>query len=1157
MQTTSETVLHLRHMQNANEKRSRWYEIEIFSYRDDRWTECFRATCQAQTDENSRAEFDAGREDRLEHDQIRQRCSQAAASCTEPVARHQFYASCKEYGIDYGSSFQLLRDISWDGHAMSTAQIDMPGAQGSPASSPDPTHPTVLDAGMHLLLVQISKGLSGNTPTLVPHHFGKAWISTNAWNSVPSPLHLTSHLHSAMANDNSNVHRGSLWALNEEGSTVFTVEDVVFAEVSRPQDEKNAASRTLLYNIAWRPQLSSLSVNEQSSVINEARKTFDESFEESWAPKSELAMRLVARHALRDMNHEELANAPAYMRRYTAALKYHYAKPRPGEVEFLSDSALASLLDECEKENPDCRVFMQIGRALPSILRGQTNPLEVMFTTKSAEGLYNYLAMHQVRDGRFEAFLDLATYEKPGLKILEVGAGTGSLSRHILGALERLESETGQVRFSSYTYTDVSPSFFGTARDGLGDFQGRLMFKTLDLEGDPDDQLFEPESYDIVVAGLVLHAVSDVQKTLGRIRRLVKPGGYLAFQEVVFPESACANVTFGSLEGWWLSSENWRQHTPLLTEERWSEFLRDTGFSGADLVMRDYQSDLCHLCSMLISRAVHVAQDEPETLEDPETTLRLLVDFNSDAQRSLAGEIIARYPDAQTFELAPNLGEASIYWPKDAVVVSLLELGMPRLASLSESDFRALKQLVQEVQHMLWIGSLPTNADGMVNPHTAVATGLFRGIQSEEPSKHVVTLSIESEAPNTPSKFVFDVLNACFLQSPASLENEFVVRNGCLNVGRLAMDIGLDSERRSRVEPRERKEAWKGPGPSVYLEVGTPGMIDSLRFVEDPVLKDGLGPNEVEIEAVAWPVSFRDVFVALGRLGMQGLGVECAGAVTRVGQSCHYNFRPGDRVIMVALGCMRSHPRAACDVIVQIPDCLSYNAAVSAMNPGMTAYHSLVNIASLQAGEKVLIHSGAGSTGQMAIAIAIWLGAEVFTTVSSQDKKKLLIDLFDIQEDHIFYSRDTSFAKGVMRVTGGYGVDVVLNSLSGEGLRASWECIAAYGRFIEIGKADIETNSTLPMGQFSRNVTFAAVDLVHISQTNSKLLRQLIEKVLDMLARGDIREPSPLHIYPVSDVEKAFRYMQSGKNTGRIIVTGGPEDIVSVSIRGNNCTEMH
>ncbi|KAG8162587.1 hypothetical protein KVR01_008352 [Diaporthe batatas] len=1148
MQTTSETVLHLRHMQNANEKRSRWYEIEIFSYRDDRWTECFRATCQAQTDAHSWAELDGGREDRLEHDQIRQRCSQATASCTEPVARQQFYASCKEYGIEYGSSFQLLQDICWDGRTMSTARVDMPNVQGDPASSPDPTHPTVLDAGMHLLLVQISKGLSGRTPTLVPHRVGKAWISTEAWDSTPLSLRVTSYLHSAMADDTSNAHRGSLWALNEGGSTVFTVEDVVFAEVSRPQDENKAAGRTLLYNITWRPQLSSLSIDDQSLVINEARKVFDESFEESWASKSELAMRLVARHALRDMNEEQLANAPVYMRRYTAALRHHYATPRYGEVEFLSDSALASLLDECEEENPECRVFMQVGRALPSIIRGQTNPLEVMFTTKSAEELYRYLAMHQLRDGRFEAFLDLATYEKPGLSILEVGAGTGSLTKHILGALERFESETGQVRFSSYTYTDVSPSFFGTARDDLGDFQGRLVFKVLDLENDPDSQLFEPESYDLVVAGLVLHAVADVQKTLARIRQLVKPGGYLAFQEVVFPESACANVTFGSLEGWWLSSEDWRheQHTPLLTEERWDNILLDSGFSGADLVLRDHQSPLCHLCSMLISKAVTVAQDQPEKLLDSkETTLRLLIDSNSDTQRSLAEEITERCSTIQTLEMDVNLGEELNSLPKDVVIVSLLEVGTPRLASLSEPDFQALEQLVQNTQNMLWVGCLPKSVDGMFDPHTALATGLFRGIQSEEPSKHIVTLVIESEAPSTSSKFIFDVLSACFWQSPASIENEFVVRNGCLNVGRLAKQIVLDSERLSRVERRERKEAWRGSGPSVYLEVGTPGMMDSLRFVEDPVLKDGLDSNEVEIEAVAWPVSFRDIFVALGRLGMQGLGVECAGAVTRVGQSCSYHFRPGDRVVMVALGCMRSHPRAASDVVVRIPESLSYHAAVSAINPGMTAYHSLVNIARLQAGEKVLIHSGAGSTGQMAIAIATWLGAEVFTTVSSKSKKTLLIDLFNIREDHIFYSRDTSFAKGIMRVTDGYGVDVVLNSLSGEGLRASWECIAAYGRFIEIGKADIETNSTLPMGQFSRNVMFAAVDLVHISQTNRKLLRQLIEKILDMVAHGDIHGPSPLDIYPVSDVERAFRCMQSGKNTGRIIVTGDPVDIVS------------
>ena len=113
----------------------------------------------------------------------------------------------------------------------------------------------------------------------------------------------------------------------------------------------------------------------------------------------------------------------------------------------------------------------------------------------------------------------------------------------------------------------------------------------------------------------------------------------------------------------------------------------------------------------------------------------------------------------------------------------------------------------------------------------------------------------------------------------------------------------------------------------------------------------------------------------------------------------------------------------------------------------------------------------------MAIQIAKYIGAEVFATVGSSEKRHLIMDTYKIPDDHIFNSRDLTFAKGIMRSTNGQGVDVVLNSLAGEALRQTWECIAMFGRFIEIGKKDILANSGLEMMPFLRNVTFAGVNL--------------------------------------------------------------------------------
>ncbi|KAI1453481.1 hypothetical protein F4805DRAFT_478404 [Annulohypoxylon moriforme] len=1148
VQASTETMLHLRPKQSAHDKEPAWYDVEVFTYRDEHWTECFRVSVQVQYDEVGTSQVDNGKENQLESEQIRQVSHQAILSCTESVDRRDFYNYCDEHGNSYGESFRLLRDIKWDRCNMSTAEIDMTAAEKHVRNN-SPVHPTNMDAAIHLVMTQISKGLAENTPALVPTRLSKAWISAKAWSHTTSSLRLTSILQPRTAI--STRLASSFWALADDDTPIWAAEDLVIMGVSQHNtNQDDEIDRTLLYNIAWKPQLSTLSTKDLLHLCNKAARTYDESFEDRWALKAESAMRMASRKALEDLKDTDLECTPPYMRRYVASLRHHYGTSAQDEDENITSSALESLLEECETENPDCRVFMQIGRALPSILRGEADPLDLMFSSKGAESLYTYLANRQLRDGRFDTFLDLASHENPSLRILEVGAGTGSVSRPVLASLQRLEKEKGQCRFSSYTYTDISPTFFESANDEFCGFQGRLHFKTLDLELEPEKQGFERGSYDLVIAGLVLHATSNLAATFGRIRELLKPGGYLAFQEVITPDSACANATFGSLEGWWLATEDERKHTPLLNEEGWHKQLLNAGFSGADLILRDYQSDICHLCSMIVSKTVTTEDTGTNlngTTDHPQDKVWLLIDPDSEPQRTLAAQISEEYQNTHTLHTTEITTKGWGSTPND-IVVSLLEIGASYLATLSEQSFQALKYLIKGVENLLWVSSMPFIDGKMADPHSAVAAGFLRSIQSEEPGKHIVILAIESAFPATEAKFVLEILDRCFGKEQVSTETEFIVRDGHLNIGRMVKEIELDEERLCRVEPTLLNEPWKA-GPSLALEVGTPGLLDTLRFVEDLNYQDELDPGEVELEASAWPISFRDVFVALGRLEMGGLGVECAGVVTRVGRDNPHDLHCGDRVVVIYLGSMRTHPRVIADLVVKIPDSLSFNEAVAGINPGITAYHSLVNVARLQAGEKILIHSGAGSTGQMAIRIAKLLGAEVFTTVGFDDKKQLLMDQFGIPEDHIFYSRNMSFAKGIMRVTNGRGVDVVLNSLSGEGLQASWECIGQYGRFVEIGKADIETNMTLPMRSFAKNTSFAAVDLIHISQTNTKLMRQMMEKVLALVAGGDISPPAPLHIYSVSNVEKAFRYMQSGTNTGRIILTAQDEDIVPKLLR--------
>lgn len=629
------------------------------------------------------------------------------------------------------------------------------------------------------------------------------------------------------------------------------------------------------------------------------------------------------------------------------------------------------------------------------------------------------------------------------MRILEVGAGTGSMTGQILSCLG--DQRDGGVRFIEYTYTDISPAFFDKARTRFSQFADRMEWKTFDLERDATEQGFETAAYDVVFAGSVLHATADLTATLQNVRKLLKPGGRLVLLEVVAAESVVTNFAFGLLPGWWRCSEPWRKSCPAITEQQWDDVLRRSGFSGTDLVLRDYSSDACHIASIMVSTVSSSLGTIAPGDAAPSRRLFLVVTSGSDQAEFglLVNSMQAQLPgwDMQALSL-DRVQDTAL--AGDDVVISLLEAETPFLANMAESEFETLKDLIKRTCKLLWVGV--AGMDNNQYPYYSLMQGSLRSMRSENVDKQIVSLSIESDASDHDhASHVLTVFRAAFASPTPSPELEYRVLEGQLTTVRAFEEKPLNARVRSLTSAEPRCQAWQDMPPA-KLTVGNPGCLDSLEFIKDPIYETDLGPDEIEIEAKAWGLSFREVFVGLGRLtGDDDMGYDCSGVVTRVGSGCDGTIKPGDHVCGVSLGCMRTFPRAPSAAVVKIPGTLSFEAAASVVAPGITAYYSLSQVGRLRKGEKVLIHSASGSTGQMAIWVAKSVGAEIFATVGFDDKKQLLIDEFGLPADHIFYSRNTSFSQGVLRVTKGYGVDVVLNSLSGDGLRASWECMAPYG----------------------------------------------------------------------------------------------------------------
>jgi len=285
--------------------------------------------------------------------------------------------------------------------------------------------------------------------------------------------------------------------------------------------------------------------------------------------------------------------------------------------------------------------------------------------------------------------------------------------------------------------------------------------------------------------------------------------------------------------------------------------------------------------------------------------------------------------------------------------------------------------------------------------------------------------------------------------------------------------------------------------------------------------------------------------VAMGQIADTKLGLDAAGIVHRVG-SAVTKFKVGDKVAMYGHGAHRTFRRSRADYCAKIPEGLSYEQAASIPTVHGTAWNALVRLAKVQKNQTILVHAAAGGVGQAAIQIASYLEMEIFATVSSEAKRNLIREEYGVPEDHIFNSRDLSFVKGIKRMTGGRGVDVVLNSLSGEVLRQTWHCVAPFGIFIEIGLRDILSNTGLDMHPFMQDATFSFFNLTHIENSRPDIMGAIIEGAFDFIRRGIIRPVEPLVTFSIAETENAFRLMQTGKHLGKIAFTWGEDHTVSV-----------
>ncbi|THF70281.1 SDR family NAD(P)-dependent oxidoreductase [Deinococcus sp. Arct2-2] len=435
-----------------------------------------------------------------------------------------------------------------------------------------------------------------------------------------------------------------------------------------------------------------------------------------------------------------------------------------------------------------------------------------------------------------------------------------------------------------------------------------------------------------------------------------------------------------------------------------------------------------------------------------------------------------------------------------------------------------------ETHTALWLVTRGAQAVGGkgVTPMQAGLWGLGRVVGTEYP--HLVPRLLDLD-PAAPAAASAGVLVRELLGNSAEDEVAFREQEG-------------QSVRWVHRLTRPSRDSLTASGSDVSANTATrihiqrPGVLSSLVHQVTP--RRAPAPGEVEVRVEAAALNFKDIMVGMGMLPDEALeggftgrsyGMEAAGIIERVGEGVT-EYAPGDAVVLCGPDALSSFRTVPLPYVVRRPAHLSSEAAATLPIAYLTAYYALHTLCQLGPDDRVLIHAAAGGVGLAAIALCVRAGATVYATAGTPEKRELLRAL---GAAHVMDSRTLDFAEEVRAASGGRGVSIVLNSLSGEAIGRSLSCLSPYGKFVEIGKRDIYQNSPLDLAPFRNNLSYFAVDLDRMWVDRPQMMQGLLHTVMGLF---ESRELAPLayRVFPYAAAESAFRFMAQARHTGKVVL---------------------
>lgn len=806
------------------------------------------------------------------------------------------------------------------------------------------------------------------------------------------------------------------------------------------------------------------------------------------------------------------------------------------------EGELSALLQEYPACSAELNMVGRCGRNFARAMRGECEPLQLLFPEGSLndmERLYScspfFSFYNELVQKVVEEVLVGNSKERP-LKILEIGGGTGSVTSCLLPELVSRRTE--------FVFTDVSGLFLAKAREKFAAYPF-VEYQLLDIEKNPVEQGFSAHSFDLVIAANVLHATADLRKTLQHVQQLLSSEGVLVLLECTRP-LRFADVIVGLTDGWWrFTDDEIRRSHALISAVQWEGLLTTSGFTEVAFTPKPDGEDILSKQSVILARGPRRNSGTWLVFDDAVGTgTDLCAALESRGKGCIlvtAGDAFERQDD-QHFEINPDCLEdfqilvRQTAYSEDSAFEGVAYLWPLKNCSNSIEGVNSLKHRIREgcggvvnlVKALVSGGTPPTknlwivtrgvhsinSETGLASLSQSPASAVGSTISLEYPEIHSVRLDLAPVAPSNEAELLLNEILSGTDESLVAFRDEHRL------VARL-----VQSEADSRISQKHAKVR-----EPYQLGISASGILENLSL--RPLSRRTPGAGEVEIEVHATGLGFRDVLMALGQYPEPSavFGYECVGTIVRVGTGVA-QFQAGERVIAVGPGSFSSFLTISAERIAVVPDCLDNEAAATIPSAFLTAHYALHTLGQISAGDKVLIHSAAGGVGLAAVQLAQRAKAEIFATAGSQEKRAYLQSL-GIR--HVFDSRSTEFSEEVMKVTAGSGVDIVLNSLTGEMIPASLASVASNGRFLEIGKNGIW--DAREVARRRSDISYFPIDLASTFDRNPALLRSLLDELMPEFAKG-LLKPLPHKTFPLDELIPAFRFMAQARQIGKVVIS--------------------